>query len=134
MFSMINLKMICWNCRGLANQNTLNHIGELIRLNKPVLVCLVETREDENRTLQFCTNFKRSWEWAAILADNYSREIIVLWKHFVGLITPIAILRLYVHLIISSQFPGIGILSIIYNGQSINAQKIFGMNYLACLF
>lgn len=60
MFVMMMPKLICWNCRGFANKDTLNHIQELIKGNKSELVCLAEAYVDENQVLKFCANFKRS--------------------------------------------------------------------------
>lgn len=72
MFYFPNLNLICWKCRGLTNINTLNHVRKMIKINKPVIVCIMETRADEGRALKFCENFKHAWNWAAILAIGFS--------------------------------------------------------------
>ena len=66
---------------------------------------------------------KHAWKWAAVTSIGYSGGIIVLWHHKLGSVTLIAALRRSLHLVISSQSFDASILLVVYNGQSIEAQK-----------
>lgn len=57
---MINV--ICWNCRGLSNLVTRNCIKDLLNKHKPQILCLVETRANEDRVLRFCNRMSKCWD------------------------------------------------------------------------
>lgn len=114
------------------NVNTLSHIRELIKKNKPEIVCLVETRADKNIALKFYDKFKRGWNWLARPASGFSRGIIVFLRSMIGLITPIGISRFSIHLVISSHLLDVWILSIVYNGLLIGTQLSL-WNELSCI-
>lgn len=120
---MTMLKIICWNYRGLTNGNIFNCIRKIIKAQKPSFVCLVETRLDESRVLQFVSSFRHVWEWATIPSLGYSGGIIILKRRLLGIITPPAISKRCLHLVIYSQFLVSWIISMVYNGQLIEAQK-----------
>lgn len=101
-----SLSIIWWNCRGVAVVNTFNHIQDLVRIHNPSILCLVETRANEDRVFHFCYKF-RAKNWIAIPAEGYLRGIIILWKSSIGKIIPLAISRASVHLVISAAFPTI---------------------------
>ncbi|KAJ0986430.1 hypothetical protein J5N97_004786 [Dioscorea zingiberensis] len=117
------LKVICWNCRGSSNVRTINRIKELMKSLQPGVVCLVETRADTARAMNLCKKFEKHWEWAIIPALGMSGGIITFWKQEIGMVTPLAINRYSVHLIISSQKPREWIISVIYNAQNIQSQR-----------
>ncbi|KAJ0967159.1 hypothetical protein J5N97_024076 [Dioscorea zingiberensis] len=94
-----------------------------MRSHQPDLICLVETRTDQNRAINFCNKFSRGWQWATIPAQGFSGGIVTLWKQRVGMVTPIATSRFALHLIISSKNPKQWLLSVIYNAQNIQFQK-----------
>ncbi|KAJ0967671.1 hypothetical protein J5N97_024588 [Dioscorea zingiberensis] len=119
----MSVKVLCWNCRGLSNGKTISRIKSLLRNHQPDIVCLVETRADEKRTINFCDKFRRMWEWAAIPARGMSGGIITLWKQGVGLVTPIANSRFSLHLVLTTERPKEWILSVVYNAQSVHLQK-----------
>ncbi|KAJ0967195.1 hypothetical protein J5N97_024112 [Dioscorea zingiberensis] len=117
------LKIVCWNCRGSASSKTVGRIRALIRDLHPDIICLVETRADENRALKFCRKFAKAWEWAAIPSIGMSGGIITLWNKRVGQVTPIAQSQFALHLIISSELPKEWIFTTIYNSQSSHIQR-----------
>ncbi|KAJ0963753.1 hypothetical protein J5N97_028875 [Dioscorea zingiberensis] len=120
---MNTLKILCWNCRGSSNPGTLRRIKAFMLTNQVDIVCLVETRADVNRANKFCSKFSMDWQWAAIPAQVLSGGIVTLWKQRVGMVTPLAITRFSLHLIISVENPKEWILSVIYKAQNIQIQK-----------
>ncbi|KAJ0961508.1 hypothetical protein J5N97_002012 [Dioscorea zingiberensis] len=125
---MDSVKIVSWNCRGTSSPKTVGRIKALMRTLQPDIVCLVETRADEQRTLKFCRRFTKHWQWAAIPAEGMSGGIITLWKQRVGRITPIAQSRFSLHLVLSSEKPKEWIVTIIYNSQHGNIQKALWKN------
>lgn len=122
LLSMFVPKIICWNCRGISSRDISNQIQRFIRHDKPHLLCLVETRADSSRVDHFAIKLPRNWKWAAILAYGYSRGIIVIWNNRVGQVSPIAISRRALHLIISPDQTHNWLVSVIYNGTRLSSQ------------
>ena len=58
--------MLGWNYMRPTNPRTLNHVRNLMGNFNPSVVCLVETKTDENWSLHFYNRFSKQWEWAAI--------------------------------------------------------------------
>ncbi|KAJ0967480.1 hypothetical protein J5N97_024397 [Dioscorea zingiberensis] len=117
------MNIILWNCRGVTGKDTVSRIFNLIKTYNLVLVCLVETRADTQRTRNFCKKFKKQWDWAATPARGYSGGIIILWKKDIEKVTPICFSRHVIHLTISNNPFKPWIISIVYNGQSLEEQK-----------
>lgn len=65
------------------------------------MVCLVETRANENQVECFRTKLPNSWDWAAILAGGYSGGILVAWSKSLRWVSPLAASRRALYLIIS---------------------------------
>lgn len=120
---MDNPNIICWNCRGISSKATSDRVRFLIRSHRPKIICLVETRANADRTYRFCSKISKNWEWAAILADGFSGGIIVLWDKFLGYVTPIAVSRRDLHLVISTNNSFNWVLSVIYNSTRLNSQR-----------
>lgn len=115
-------KIICWNCRGISNRDTSNRILKFLRQDKPSVLCLVETRADSSRVDRLISKLSRLWRWAAILANGYSGGIMVIWNSRLGLVSPIAISRRALHLIISYDQSHSWLISVIYNGTRLSSQ------------
>lgn len=118
----MDLKIISWNCRGLSNARTMDRVKLLMKNNKPDFICLMETKLSALRTKSFCDKLNRSWAWAAIPSLGLSGGILVLWKSNIGLVTPVAISRLALHLVITTDRLS-WILTTIYNSQVLIHQK-----------
>ena len=43
------MSLLCWNCRGLGNRQTVQELGDIIRAQDPSVVFLAETWLDEAR-------------------------------------------------------------------------------------
>ena len=136
---LLNSKMnhMFYNIFMHTNVDTLNRIWEIIKvnkpyINKPYIFDLIETEADESWTLRFCDKFKHTWEWPIIPLIGLSGGTIVLWRLSGRLVTPLAISRRSLHLIISSQLLVAWILSIVYNRQFIEAQRSL-WNELTCI-
>ncbi|KAJ0963505.1 hypothetical protein J5N97_028627 [Dioscorea zingiberensis] len=120
---MDSIKLLCWNCRGSSSPKIVGRIKDLMKTHHPDIVCLVETRADEQRAIKFCEKFTRMWHWAALPARGMSGGIITLWKQRVGQVTPISYSHYSLHLIISALKPEEWILSVIYNPLNIHLQR-----------
>lgn len=120
---MVGTKIVCWNCRGLSSKATINRIRHLMQTLHPSLVCLVETRANADRADRFCAMFTRNWNWAALLADGFSGGVIILWNKHLGQVSPIAVSRRALHLVISSSRFTSCIISVIYNSNHFTSQQ-----------
>lgn len=89
---------------------------------KPDFICLIEMKSNSSPAHCFCDKFSKSWGWVAIPSNGLSGEIIVLWNRIVGFVTPMAISRSGVHLIISSSVDT-WIFTTVYNTQVFSKHK-----------
>lgn len=112
---MDSIKLICWKCRGVSGSDTTSQIKQMMRKSKPHIICLVETRANENRLNRFVSTIDHKWGWAAIEANGYSGGIIAIWQRQIGLVTPVARSRYALHLVISAGSHSDWVLSIIFN-------------------
>lgn len=71
-------KIIYWNCRGVSSRDTTTRIFYLMRKFKPVIICLVETRTNDDRLQRFCSKLKSQWNWAAVIVEGYSGGILTI--------------------------------------------------------
>ncbi|XP_039130949.1 uncharacterized protein LOC120267377 [Dioscorea cayenensis subsp. rotundata] len=108
--------------QGISARDTSNQVTKLIRKHKLSMICLSEMRADETRVNLFCRRLPSSWDWTAILAEGYSGGILVAWQKSLCKVTPIAISRRALHLIISSDHMGNCIISVIYNSSHFHTQ------------
>lgn len=99
---MIPIKIICWNCRGISNTNTLDRIKYFMNHLKPNIVCLMETKASAECIQRFCSRFKSTWDWAAIPTLDFSSGIITLWSRTIGTVILVAVSLLEPHLVISN--------------------------------
>lgn len=51
-------KFICWNCRGVSSRDTTSRVLHLMNKFRPTLICLVETRTNDDRLQRFCAKLK----------------------------------------------------------------------------
>lgn len=109
------INILCWNCMAVSNKDTINRIKELISNQKLMLVCLDKTRVEKMRVYRFCSLFQVSWDLVAILAEVYSRGIIIISHRECGIVTPISKSHFCLQLVIFFTFSNTWILSIIYN-------------------
>lgn len=116
------LKIITWNCKGLSNSRTIDYIQEIMAILKPDFLCLVETKTNASRVHHFCNRFVKIWDWASIPSTSFSGGIIIMWNRNVGFVTPVAVSRSALHLIISSPEDS-WILTTIYNSQVYSDNK-----------
>lgn len=128
MFSL-DLNIFSWNYRGLSNLNTMNRIKDLMEKKHPDFICLVKTKTNPSRIQCFYSHLKCNWEWTAVPSTGLFGGILVLWNASVGKVTPVAISRLALHMVISSNNKT-WILTTIYNSQVISAHKRFWRSLL----
>ncbi|XP_039138752.1 uncharacterized protein LOC120276083 [Dioscorea cayenensis subsp. rotundata] len=79
-------------------------------------------RADDSRVNRFCRRLPSSWDWTAILTEGYLGGILVAWQKSLSKVTPIVISRRALHLIISSDYMGNCIISVIYNSSRFRTQ------------
>ena len=46
------MSLLCWNCRGLGNPQTIQELGDLVQVQDPAVVFLAETWLDEARLIE----------------------------------------------------------------------------------
>lgn len=85
------------------------------------MICLVETRGNKELVDCFCAKFPQNWEWAVILADGYSRGILVSWNKTMGRVSPIVASHRALHLIISHGSSGNWIITVVYNAFQLHS-------------
>lgn len=95
-------KIICWNCRGVSSRDATSRIFYLMKKFNLIMLCLVETRANDNRLQRFCSKLKSQWKWAAILAEGYFGGIITIWNCKIGYVTPLIRSRFALHLVVTS--------------------------------
>lgn len=95
--------ILCWNCRGISSGDTSTRLKRLIKKYSPTIAYLDH----------FCSKITHLWDWAAILAEGMSGGIIVLWRKDIGRVTPLAVTRKALYLIISSNPSSNHIVSVI---------------------
>ena len=61
------MNLLCWNCRGLGNRQTVQEFGDLVRAQDPAVVFLAETWLDEARLVNI-RDF--SWRWFGSLLEE----------------------------------------------------------------
>lgn len=118
----IDTKIFSWNYRGLSNSRTVEYLFDIMHRLKPDFICLLETKTNSDRILRFCNRLKPRWDWATILASGFSGGILILWRQQVGCVTPIAISKLALHLVITTSFDS-WVLFAIYNSQMLSDHK-----------
>ncbi|XP_039123479.1 uncharacterized protein LOC120260105 [Dioscorea cayenensis subsp. rotundata] len=116
---MNTTKLICWNYRGISSRDTSSRVFRIIQSHKPAVVCLVETRADSDRLDRFCRKIPKTWDWAAVLANGFSGGIIVMWHKSIGRVSPIAVSRRALHIIITDNSSNAFLISVVYNSYRI---------------
>lgn len=101
---VLSLLKLC----GITNTNTFNRIQDLIKKHKPSMMCLMETTANANRVFRTCRRFSSVWEWTVIPTEGLSKGIIVVYHRSIGVVTPLAISRDAIHLVISSKTHDVG--------------------------
>ncbi|XP_039138822.1 uncharacterized protein LOC120276159 [Dioscorea cayenensis subsp. rotundata] len=120
---MNRFNLVCWNCRGISSGDISNRAHNFIRKFKPLIVCFVETKANEDRVYRFCQKLPADWDWAAILADGFSGGIIVAWNKIIGTVSPVVSSRRALHLVISNNVYSNCLISVIYNASNSQSQR-----------
>lgn len=120
---MITFKIFCWNCRGFSAPHTAAHIFKAIRTYKPSLVCLVETRANFERIDRFRIKLSPSWDLAAIESLGFSGGIFIFWNKSIGHVSPLAVSRRALHIVVSSPNHTNCIISVVYNSNFSRYQR-----------
>lgn len=57
------IKFLVWNCQGIGNKNTLSVCKELIRVNEPHILVLLEPKIADDKANKICSQlgFADSW-------------------------------------------------------------------------
>lgn len=86
-------------------------------------MCLVDTRGNSDLVDQFCMKASLELGLAAILAEGYFGGILVTWNKLLGQVTPIAVFRRDLHMIIFSDLFMNLIISVVYNVSCFQIQR-----------
>lgn len=74
------MKFISWNCRGIGNPRFRRHVKDLYRMQRPDMLCLLETRscssvvDDIPVMLGFHNNFR-------VPSDGFAGGLWVMWNN-----------------------------------------------------
>ena len=52
------MSILCWNCRGLGNRQTVQELGDLVRAQDPTVVFLAETWLVDSRLAGLCDSLR----------------------------------------------------------------------------
>lgn len=107
----------------VSSRDTITRIRKLLKKYNPLVFYLVETRANEARLRRFCGKLGKDWKWAAMVANGYSGSIITFWKRHIGCVTPVAISRYALHLVISDNNDADWVFAVIYNDTWIRGQR-----------
>lgn len=119
---MNTTKILCQNCKIISTRDTYSRVLRFIKVIKPLLVCLAETRANSEQVDHFCSRIPRNWQWAAILSDGLSGGIIVIWNPIIGQVTPVASSHRALHLVVTTQASLSSIISVVYNSLKYRGQ------------
>lgn len=74
------MKIMSWNCRGLGSPSTVSQLKELLRLFKPELTFLCETKRRSEFVSNVCKKLGRENRWKAIEPIGRSGGLLVGWS------------------------------------------------------
>ena len=72
---------IVWNCRGIGNNSTLNHLKGMICKFKILFVALLEPMLAEDKASRIMTKLKMDQVWCNSVADN---KIWTFWDNSIS--------------------------------------------------
>ncbi|XP_039118464.1 uncharacterized protein LOC120254413 [Dioscorea cayenensis subsp. rotundata] len=108
---------------GISSRETSSRVISFTRRALTFSLCvLLKPEANDSRLDRFRSLVPNSWDWAAIVADGYSGGIIALWNKNIGQVTPIAVSRRALHLVISLDNVSSVIVLIVYNSHLLHAQ------------
>ena len=74
--------LLCWNCHGLGNPQTIQELGDIVRAQDPTVVFLAETWLDEARLLKLRNKFR---DTLGVSRVTRGRGLALFWKKDVEL-------------------------------------------------
>ncbi|RVW74124.1 hypothetical protein CK203_052225 [Vitis vinifera] len=75
-----HMKIISWNTRGLGSKKKRRVVKDFLRLEKPDVVMIQETKKEEcDRRFVGSVWSARNKDWAALLASGASGGILIIW-------------------------------------------------------
>ena len=74
------MSIICWNCRGLGSDSTVGELRWLVKLYRPSLLFLSETKMRDSRVKNFMWSLGFSGCFA-ISSEGLSGGLALFWTH-----------------------------------------------------
>jgi len=74
------MKLVSWNCRGLGSKDKKEAMGKLVRLEKPQILLVQETKLREQEALQEMQQIWKKSNEMEISVRGASRGIFILWN------------------------------------------------------
>lgn len=111
--SEFNMKILTWNCRGLARTSFIRVMKQLIKMHNPSIVALLETRTVAEHATKIV---KKLGYTSSIVVDPYgfSGDMCLLWNEDEVEIQSTSQSRWSVHGVVTAKFRKPWILSSIY--------------------
>ena len=73
------MSLLCWNCRGLGNQPTVQELGNFILVQDPSVVFLAETLLDEARLSSICDSLQFG-HYHGVSKISHGGGLALFWK------------------------------------------------------
>lgn len=87
----------------MVNCQTVDHVHDIVNNMNLDFICLMKTKVTTFQIRFFYNKFKHQWDWATIPSTGLSGGTIVFLSKRVGKVTPVAISKKVLHLVISSS-------------------------------
>lgn len=75
------MRLVSWNCRGLGSPSTIPQLRESLRLYKPELVFLCETKRSKGFVGTVCKKLGWGDRWYEVDPEGRSGGLLVGWGH-----------------------------------------------------
>ena len=73
------MNLICWNCQGLGNRQTIQELGDLVQAQDPSVVFLAETWLEEGRLSNICGSLQFG-HYHGVLRITRGGGLALFWK------------------------------------------------------
>ena len=78
------MSILCWNCRGLENRQTVQELGDIIRAQDSTVVFLAEIWLVEARLVGICDSLQFGHHYG-VLKINHGGGLAIFWKKYFDL-------------------------------------------------
>ncbi|WCJ29304.1 hypothetical protein M5689_010948 [Euphorbia peplus] len=119
-----------WNVCGTANMDTCLHLKDMLRLHKPTIFALLETKVSGSVADRIIGRF-RGWQCVMSEAQGCSGGIWVFWRDFFVQVKVLQIHHQFVHCEVSQNGKFVSLLSLIYASPCITQRNSLWDNLIS---